>query len=181
MNDLHELAENDSELKTLEHLKTQIGQGVITRSNLIHPISSTTWSTINSEAGLCGHGKCKSSPCSYVKYRSRLEQADVIVVNHSLLFAHLRLFAHGTSLLPNSELIILDEAHHCPDHATEQFGLHLNTRSLKFYLDQLHSPKGNRGILNRLKPEPTLIKKKVQELRQAGQAFFQLFNFGDST
>ena len=174
---LPELAEDEQELKSLQHLKTQLGQGIITRSNLINPISATTWSAIQSESGLCGQGKCKSSPCSYQKCRARLESADVIVVNHSLLFSHLRLFAHGASLLPNFEQLILDEAHHCPDAATEQFGLHLNTRSLKFFLDQLYHPRKQRGILTRLKPEPALLKKKVQELRGAGEVFFAALQF----
>lgn len=174
---LSEIAETHQELKSLEHLKTQLGQGIITRSDLLYPLSATTWSAIQSESGLCGQGKCKSSPCSYQKCRAHLDAADVIVVNHSLLFSHLRLVAHGASLLPNFEHLILDEAHHCPDAATEQFGIHLNTASLKFFLDQLYHSQRNKGLLTRLNPEPVLLKKQVRELRAQGEVFFSALQF----
>jgi len=89
----------------------------------------------------------------------------------------LRLVAQGASLLPNFEALIFDEAHHCPDHATEQFGLHLNTASLRFYLDQLYHPKNQKGLLTQLKPEPVLLKKKITELRKDAQVFFAALQF----
>lgn len=174
---LSEVANNDRDLETLERIQPLIGRNIITRSTLPGLLSNEAWSAIQSESGLCGNKRCKENPCSFTQARQELNHADVIVVNHSLLFVHLQLARLGASILPNFDQLIIDEAHHAPDTATEQFGIHLSNTNLHYFLDQLYHPKRHRGFLTRIKPSPTLLHKKVNELRSMVDGFFGILRF----
>ena len=174
---LESISSDDRDLETLVKLKGLLGRGVISRSNLPGALSEEAWSNIRSETGLCGHSICRDHPCSFLHARRELSEADVIVVNHSLLFVHLQLAKLGASLIPPFSQLILDEAHHCPDTATEQFGMHLSNHQVKYFLDQLYAEKKLKGFLTRLKPAPILLQKKVVELRGINEAFFGALRF----
>lgn len=174
---LSAIAESDEDLITLKKMIPLIGRGITTRSDLPGNLSIETWSQIQSETGLCGQRKCKEKSCSYLLNKKDLESADIIVVNHSLLFVHFSLLKSKVSLLPNFEQLILDEAHHCPEIATEHFGLNLNNHRLKFLLDRLYNPKNKKGVLARLQPTPHSLIEKVASLRQAGDYFFDSLRF----
>ncbi len=84
------------------------------------------WSEIDSDADDCLRAKCPSyNSCFYFKARKRAEQADIVVVNHSLLLIDA---ASGGNVLPPYEVLILDEAHQLPDIASKAFSLGLNLR-----------------------------------------------------
>ncbi len=69
--------------------------------------------------------------CLVYKARQKALEADLIVVNHHLLFADLALRQTGfAELLPACEQIIVDEAHQAPDVATTFFSEHLGSRQL---------------------------------------------------
>jgi ATP-dependent DNA helicase DinG len=174
---LENIASDDRDLETLQKLKALIGRSIISKTNIPGYLSDEAWSHIRSETGLCGHSLCKDKPCSFTLARRELNEADIIVVNHSLLFVHLQLARLGASLIPPFSQLILDEAHHCPDTATEQFGLHVSNHQVKYFLDQLYAEKKQRGFLTRLRPAPTLIQKKVVELRGTSDAFFSALRF----
>ena len=170
---LEAIAEDERDLETLHRLRPLLGRGVITRSQLPGELSAAAWSEIQSETGLCGHTACRERPCSYTMARAELKNADVIVVNHSLLFVHLQLAAFGAALLPEFKTLVVDEAHHVPGVASEQLGISVSNTQLKFFLDQLYLEHRSKGLLCRSKPEPSLLKKKVVELRTHSEAFFQ--------
>ena len=175
--ELSDIAANERDMETLQRIRGLIGRNIITRSQLPGPLSDEAWSSIQSESGLCGQKKCKERPCSFIQARQEMNSADVIVVNHSLLFVHLQLAKFGASILPNFNQLIIDEAHHAPDTATEQFGIHLSNTQLKYFLDQLYHEKRHRGFLARIKPSPTLLQKKIVEMRSISSGFFGMLKF----
>ena len=68
--------------------------------------------------------------CFVVKARAGRTEADLVVVNHHLLFADLRLQHEGMAeILPAAHAFILDEAHQIPEVATCSSALCLSTRS----------------------------------------------------
>lgn len=88
-----------------------------------------TWAEINSDSDDCLRNKCPQyGNCFYFETRRRAEKADIIVVNHALLLADA--LSHG-NLLPPYEVLIVDEAHHLPDVATNAFSFSLNNRGLR--------------------------------------------------
>ena len=81
-----------------------------------------TWNHVSAgEKGFCLDMR-DGSPCFLRAARQRAEQAHVIVVNHALLMTDL---AFGGGLIPEYSHVIIDEAHHLEEAATNQFGFEL--------------------------------------------------------
>lgn len=79
-------------------------------------VTSTRENCLGSE---CGHYK----ECFVMKARREALTADIVVVNHHLLFADIALKDDGLGeLLPACNTVIIDEAHRAPDVATVFFG-----------------------------------------------------------
>lgn len=101
--------------------------GDVSELEFAPPVES--WLEINSDSDDCLRNKCKRfEECFYFKARRRAEDADILVVNHSLLLADA--VSEG-AILPPYELLIVDEAHHMPDVATKSFGLSISNRGLQ--------------------------------------------------
>ncbi|MDT0498313.1 ATP-dependent DNA helicase [Algiphilus sp. W345] len=69
--------------------------------------------------------------CHVVHARRNAASADVVVVNHHLLFADFVLKQEGFGqILPGADAVIVDEAHQVPELALRFFGSRLSTRQL---------------------------------------------------
>lgn len=86
---------------------------------------------VTSTADNCLGGKCPDfADCHVVKARRAAQAADLVVVNHHLLFADFRLKEEGFGVLPGADAVIVDEAHQLPELATQFFGERVSTRQL---------------------------------------------------
>jgi ATP-dependent DNA helicase DinG len=56
--------------------------------------------------------------CFYQKIRQKVQAADIIIVNHSLLLSDLKM---GEMILPPYQYLVIDEAHHLDEEGTKQF------------------------------------------------------------
>ena len=81
------------------------------------------WRHVTSTADNCLGSECPSFvDCLVMKARRRAMDADILVVNHHLLFADMALKQEGFGeLLPESKVVILDEAHQIPEIASKFF------------------------------------------------------------
>jgi ATP-dependent DNA helicase DinG len=88
---------------------------------------------ITSTAENCLGSSCPDfEDCFVVKARRNAQAADVLVVNHHLLFADFALREEGFGqILPGAEAVIVDEAHQLPELATRFFGIRVSTRQLQ--------------------------------------------------
>ncbi|MEX2489225.1 MAG: ATP-dependent DNA helicase [Pseudomonadales bacterium] len=79
---------------------------------------------VTSTADNCLGSRCPEySGCPLYKAREKALDADLIIVNHHLLFADLALKEDNTGrLLPSVDTIIVDEAHQVPEIARHFFG-----------------------------------------------------------
>ena len=69
--------------------------------------------------------------CFLVKARKKAQEADILVVNHHLLCADWSLRDGGFGeLLPNAEVVIIDEAHQLADTASNFLGITLGSKQL---------------------------------------------------
>ncbi|MEN9385240.1 MAG: ATP-dependent helicase DinG [Pseudomonadota bacterium] len=94
------------------------------------------WSAIAAEASSCTARHCPAyNQCSYYEQRKALVGAQVIVVNHDLLLSSV-----GSRLLPDLDncLLVLDEAHHLPATALDQFAHSMDLSRLT-WVDRLAS------------------------------------------
>jgi ATP-dependent DNA helicase DinG len=86
---------------------------------------------VTSTADNCLGAKCPDfAECHVVKARRAAQGADLVVVNHHLLFADFRLKEEGFGVLPAADAVVVDEAHQLPELATQFFGERLSTRQL---------------------------------------------------
>ncbi len=87
------------------------------------------WQEINSDSDDCLRNKCaRFADCFYFEVKRRVEKADILVVNHALLLADA---AAGGSILPAYDYLIIDEAHHLPEVATDAFSTSISNRSVR--------------------------------------------------
>lgn len=99
------------------------------RSELDFVPGFESWSEIASDSDDCLRNKCPSfSDCFYFKAKKKAEQADIIVVNHSLLLIDA---ASGGNVLPPYEVLIIDEAHQLPDIAGKSFSISMSYRGIQ--------------------------------------------------
>lgn len=106
------------------------------RDSLETPPETEAWSPVAAESSSCTGKHCPAfSNCVYYERRKDLVAAQVIVANHDLLLSSL-----GSKLLPELDncLLILDEAHHLPSTALDQFAGEMDLSRLT-WIDKLAS------------------------------------------
>lgn len=90
------------------------------------------WPQLTSTTENCLGQSCpRYEDCHVVKARQRAQEADVLVINHHLLFSDILLRQEGFGeLLPDSASFIIDEAHQLPEIASNFFGIAVSGRQL---------------------------------------------------
>lgn len=113
--------------------------------------SAEVWDEVASESDVCLRARCPHfESCFYQRARRDAASADVLVVNHSLLFSDLavrRAAGNYTApaVLPPYRRLILDEAHNLEDAATSHLGASVSRRGIFRLLGRLD--RRGRGIL----------------------------------
>jgi DNA polymerase-3 subunit epsilon/ATP-dependent DNA helicase DinG len=83
-------------------------------------------------------------PCFLRKARNQANASNVVIINHALLMSDI---AMGGGLLPDHDVLIIDEAHHLESAATTHLGFSVNQFQLE---NELRRLTGTRGILAKL-------------------------------
>lgn len=118
--------------------------------------SYATWEKVQAESDTCTGKQCPYyQECYFFKARKEVQEAQILVVNHHLLFADLVIKGthttpQTTSILPPFGRLILDEAHHIEEVATEYFAKKVNRLSLLKTLGRLLN-EGVTGKIGQLK------------------------------
>jgi ATP-dependent DNA helicase DinG len=96
------------------------------------PEDSPLWPRVTSTAENCLGAECPMfADCFVVKARRAAQEADLVVVNHHLLFADLAIKQEGFGeILPGAHAFILDEAHQIPELAGVFFSTSVTSRQL---------------------------------------------------
>jgi len=110
--------------------------------------SPSVWSEVQSDSEDCMGKRCPTfNKCFYQSARRRMQNADILVVNHALFFADLALRAQGYGLLPPYDAVILDEAHTIEDVASEHFGLSASRYQAAYLVSRLYQARRQKGLL----------------------------------
>lgn len=93
---------------------------------------SIVWPLVTSTNDNCLGSDCPLyKECFVVKARRRAMEADVVVVNHHLFLADMVVKEGGfAELIPEADVMVIDEAHQIPDIASQYFGKQLTSRQL---------------------------------------------------
>ena len=109
------------------------------------------WTQVCSEAHICTQKTCGQNPrCFYQQARKRLLAADVIVLNHTLLFILLgspdaQEERESGFLFPN-DFIIFDEAHTVEQVASKQIGIGVSQYGLRSTIQRLYNARTRKGL-----------------------------------
>jgi len=113
--------------------------------------SAEVWDEVESDGDVCLRARCPHfEDCFYQKARRDAAGADILVVNHHLLFSDLAVRrAQGNysapAVLPPYRRVVLDEAHNLEDAATSHLGASVSRRGLLRLLGRLD--RRGRGVL----------------------------------
>jgi ATP-dependent DNA helicase DinG len=106
------------------------------------------WEKVRSEANNCLGRRCPTYDiCFYQQARRRANEADLLVVNHALLIADLLLRREQASVLPDYELVIIDEAHTLESVAVGQFEVSVTAGTVQHLLAGLFNERTGKGLL----------------------------------
>lgn len=112
------------------------------RTELPFTPSHALWSSISAESDTCTRQQCPFyDHCYLFKARREVEDAQLIVVNHHLLFADVAVKNvigwQSEAVLPPYARVVLDEAHHIEDVATEHLGTRFSELGWRQYLGRV--------------------------------------------
>ena len=135
------------------------------RDSLDTPPEPEVWSPVAAESASCTGKHCPAfSQCTYYDKRKELVGAQVIVANHDLLLSSL-----GARVLPELDncLLVLDEAHHLPATALQQFACSMDLSRIT-WIERLSSRGLRIGALLEVE-EIADIPRHAAQLRQTLQ------------
>jgi ATP-dependent DNA helicase DinG len=134
------------------------------------PEDSPLWPRVTSTPENCLGVECPFyDDCHVFKARREAMEADVVVVNHHLLFADLALKQEGFGeILPGAAAFILDEAHQIPELAGQFFSHSISARQLTDLAhDALAECSGITGAIGLLLEPVETLQDALRKLRLA--------------
>jgi len=138
-----------SELQRLAEWASTTRDGSL--SDLAVEPDPKVWTQVCSEAHICTQKTCGQNPrCFYQQARKRLLAADLIVLNHTLLFILLgspdaQQERESGFLFPN-DFIIFDEAHTVEQVASKQIGIGVSQYGLRSTIQRLYNARTRKGL-----------------------------------
>ncbi len=110
--------------------------------------NGSVWDEVASDSGNCMGRKCNHyDSCFYYAARRRVQNAQILVVNHALFFSDLALKAQGGGILPKYDSVIFDECHTIEAVAGDHLGLQISNSQIDYTLRKLYNPRNEKGIL----------------------------------
>lgn len=103
---------------------------------------SISWRKVCSDRYLCGGRKCPNSrSCHVMSLRREIENASVVVANHALLLADMRM---ENSTLGEYKYLVIDEAHNLMASASKHLGSSLSYADVSILYNQIASSSRRR-------------------------------------
>lgn len=137
------------------------------------------WDEVVSDGDNCLGKKCPTfKDCHYFKARSRVWNADILVVNHALFFSDLAVRREGGNILPDYDIAVLDEAHTVEAVAGDHLGLSISSGQINYQLNKLWNDRQMKGLF----APRALLKSQlaVHETRHKVTEFFSELEFFQS-
>lgn len=118
---------------------------------------------------------CLSNECPYFeecfvqKVREKAKQSEVVIVNHALLMADIVLKETGfAEILPEVDVVVIDEAHHLPKIATQAFAEQITGgQLLELARDARHVYKQDAGDMPGFDNATDYLVEAIQDFTDA--------------
>ena len=134
------------------------------------------WSLLRSERGYCSSKRCsKYDGCFLGKVRVKVEDADIIIINHSLFANELM---RDNSCLPEDFIYVIDEAHHFATVTRDQLVTQVGAKSFDDVFKFFNPGKDNwkKNALNKFPKLLNLYKFLATESKIIQKEFHNFFN-----
>lgn len=161
--------EEFEQLRRLEAWSKESGDGSL--SDLDYRPLPQVWDEAASDHGNCMGRNCPAyKDCFYYRARRRMSNAQILVVNHALFFSDLALRRQKAKILPDYDVVVLDEAHTVESVAGDHLGLSVSSGQIEYVLSKLYNDRTNRGLLvhHRLGE----AQRRVMDCRRRADDFF---------
>ena len=120
------------------------------REHLPQRVSDEVWESVNADSSACSRRHCFPDTCFYQRARAAIGEADIVVVNHHLLFSLVGAGAapqgDETGILYPNDFAVIDEAHNVPDVATSYFGTEISSAGVQRLLARVASAFKKGGV-----------------------------------
>jgi len=134
------------ELRKITTWSKQTGDGSL--SDLPFRPLPQVWDEAASDSGNCLGRNCPThGKCFYFRARRRVENAQILIVNHALFFSDLALRRAGVSILPDYDAVVFDEAHTLEAVAGDHLGLAVTSGQVDYLLNKLYNERTEKGLL----------------------------------
>jgi ATP-dependent DNA helicase DinG len=134
------------------------------------PDDSGIWQEVAATADTCLGNECPQyQQCFVTRMRQRAAEADLVIVNHHLLCADaaVREQSYG-EVIPDTQYLVLDEAHQLEDVATQYFGISLSNYRLEELVRDTERALRSGGV-----PDPeSEILRAAERVGDHARAFF---------
>jgi ATP-dependent DNA helicase DinG len=147
------------------------------RSDLAVQPKHELWERIQSETDNCLRHRCPTfNSCFFFRARRAALEADLMVANHHMLFADLSVRAKMDTddggLLPAYKHVVIDEAHHVEEVATQYFGQDATRLGFQRALHRMlrETPRGEKGSL------PVLQRRLMENAAKLPDGFAKMLN-----
>ncbi len=132
------------------------------------------WDKVASDRDNCLGRSCETyDTCFYFKVRREMHNADLLIVNHHLLFSDLAIRKASESaagILPDYDYLIIDEAHHLEATATSHASINFNNTRVKWLLDSLYNDRNDDGLATRF--DSSQLQDQTVEAREQTNKLF---------
>lgn len=122
-----------------------------TLSDLSFEPNTKVWAQVCSEAHICTRKSCgERGDCFYQRARKQLLAADVLVINHTLLFMFLggaeEAGDRESGYLFPTDFLVIDEAHTIAQTAARQLGIGVSEYGLRATVQRLYNARTKKGL-----------------------------------
>ncbi len=163
------------QLQTIQQWAAQTTDGTL--SELPFRPFATVWDEIASDKDNCMGSRCPHyNQCFYFAARRRAQRAQILIVNHALLCVDLALRREGANILPDYDLLVIDEAHTLESVASEQFGTEVSNTQIMYTLRKLYNERTQRGLFVHYR-SPEGQKAVMDCLYRCDEFFAQVFDW----
>ena len=137
----------------------------------------SVWNKVASDRDDCLGRNCETyDTCFYFNARREMHNADLLIVNHHLLFSDLAIRKDSEasmSVLPDYDYLIIDEAHHLEATATNHASIDFSNTRVKWLLDSLYNERNEEGLARRF-ASPQLELQVATAREQANVLFREI-------
>jgi ATP-dependent DNA helicase DinG len=130
------------------------------------------WDRICSDPDACKGKKCMYyKECYYFAARMRWSVSSIVVTNHALLAVN-TIMPQDSRILPEADVLVIDEAHALDPVFSDQIGIRLSTRVVETIFNRLLRPD-ERGTYRGLLSQSPVLFPLVESLRMETSLFWQ--------